>query len=278
MSDLRTFFYTMCDRGTTKRIYVENEYGWQLAIPVYSNNGDYGFHVISVVNVELLGASAHSHTGVLKQIINNLLPKLHIPGYLIEGHTRIFIIDKISGKFLKAKFNKWKNEAYLFFRAKVVSTKGLGHMPIMLRIAWILGNFFAKRAAGMRETVEKKGYTLYGTWVEITELLETISERLKTWVKKFADPSNWNSKKRYEAKQKAGEKAAREEERERKEEELKKKKPSVIADLLGKLAWLTDHDETVDKVWEIGEVEGVDVYSATKKLDRESGGGIICYG
>lgn len=276
---LREFFFGMDDRGTMKRAYVENEYGWQLAIPTYSNNGDYGFHIISVVNVEQLGVLAYKNTGILRQMMAQLLPKIHIPGYLIEGRTRIFVIDKISGKFLNAKFNKWKNEAFLFFKVKGLYTKGMGDMQIKLRIAWILSNFFKKRAEKMREKVENSGRTLYNTWPQITELFETIATKLRDWVFKLVDPTNWNSKQRFEAKEKEAEMQEKEEERKKKAEELKKRKPGVIADLLGKLAWLTDYDKTIDAVWEIGKIEGVNVLAATQKIDREnSQQKMMCYG
>lgn len=273
------FLYTQDDRQATKRIFVENEFGWQFAIPVYSNNGDYGYHIISLVNIDQLGALVYNHTGLLKEMINDLLPKIHIPGYLIEGRTRIYVIDKISGKFLKAKFNKWKNEAFLFFKAKGKYVKGLGDMPIKLRIAWILASFFNKRATRMKETVSAKGKELHGVWVDITEMLEVMAKKLQDWVKKFADPENWNSKKQYIAKQKAEEKKAMEEERERKKEELKKQNPAVIAHSLGKLAWLTDSGATIDKIEEIAKIEGVDWFESFRKIDREANQqGVVCYG
>lgn len=273
------FLYTQDDRQATKRIFVENEFGWQFAIPVYSNNGDYGYHIISLVNIDQLGALVYNHTGLLKEMINDLLPKIHIPGYLIEGRTRIYVIDKISGKFLKAKFNKWKNEAFLFFKAKGKYVKGLGDMPIKLRIAWILASFFNKRATRMKETVSEKGKELHGVWVDITEMLEVMAKKLQDWVKKFADPENWNSKNQYIAKAKAEEKKAVEEAKERKREELKKKKPAIIAHSLGELAWLADSDETIDKIDEIAKIEGVDWFESFRKIDREANQqGVVCYG
>lgn len=286
LPDIREFLRSQDHVGDINNwICVENEYGWRLAIPIYSNNGNYGFHIVSLVNVETLGAPKKDRIAPLVHMMDALLPKLRgIPYHLIAGNTRIFVVDKINGKFLKAKFNSWKNEAFLFFRAKGISEKGLSNMPIMLRIASILSSFFGKRAERMRETVEAKGKELYGSWVDITELLEKVSKKLRDWVEKFVDTSRWNSKERFEAGEKAEEKAeekAREQDvKWEKEAELNRKKPSIIADLLARLAWLTNHDATIHEVFEIGKIEGIDVLAATIKVDREAHNqqGKMCYG
>ncbi len=264
--EIRDFLNSLDEVRTIKRIYVENDFGWQMAIPVYSNNSDYGFHVISVLNVEMLSPKVKNE--VLKQMMNELLPKLPLPGYMIEGHTRVFIVDKVNGKFLRARFNRWRNEAYLFFVTKAGGRpKGLGELPIMLRIAKILASFFAKRAERMEEIAK----ALYGTWIKITQFLKEISAKLLSWVNKLARPEKWDSRKKWEAREQAQERA---EKRAIKEEWIEQNKKPVIKAMLEKIAWLTSSDATLDIIWKIAELENLEL-DITREFFKYQKSGVI---